>query len=784
MTMLNRKLRRDLWRLRTQAVAIAAVMAAGVATLVLGMGAYQSLEETRAAYYDRQAFADIFASVRRAPERLRDEIAAIDGVAAVETRIVDGAVLDIEGMMEPASARLVSLPDDGLALLNRVYVRQGRTPDPERPDEVVVSEAFAVAHGLEPGARLAAIIGGKRRTLQIVGTALSPEFIYAVAPGALVPDDRRFAVVWMSRRALAAAFDQDGAFSEVSVKLLANARASAVVEALDDILAGYGGLGAFERKDQQSHAFLDSELQQQRAMSMILPPIFLIVAAFLVNMTLSRLVALEREQVGLLKALGYGAYEVGWHYLKFALAIALTGAAAGLALGLWLGHGLADLYSRFFHFPFLIFHIDASVFAGAVLVSLFAALAGASLSVRAVVRLPAAVAMQAPVPPGYRRFAAVGAGRLSQSTVMIVRHIVRWPARSAFTVIGIAMSVAVLVAALFSQDAIERMIDLTFYRADRQDATIGFSVERPLATLADIARLPGVMAAEPVRAVAVRLSLGPASRRIGLMGRPQESDLSQLVDSDDRALRLPETGLVLTDMLAGILDAEVGDTVTVEPLEGRRRAREVPVTAIVQNYVGLGAYMEIAAVNRLMGEGLQMTAANIKLDPSAAAGFYGAVKVMPAVSSVGLQSVALQTLRKTMAENILLMTGVFTVLAMIIAVGVAYNSARIQLSERARELVSLRVLGFTKDEVSWILLAELGLLTLAALPLGCVLGYGLALAMTEGFKTELFRVPLVIERSTYAWSALAAAASAIGSAFLVKRRLDSLDLVAVLKSRE
>ena len=785
MAVLDRKLRRDIWRLRSQALAIAGVMAAGVATLVLGMGAYQSLDETRAAYYDRQMFADVFATVRRAPERLRDEIAAVDGVAAVETRIVDAAILDLEGVAEPVSARLVSLPDEGDAELNRIYLRRGRTPDPERPDEIVVNEAFAAAHGFEPGSRFAAIVGGRRRTLEIVGTALSPEFIYTLAPGALVPDDRRFAVIWMSRRALAAAFDQDGAFSDVSVKLLAGASETAVIERLDDLLAPYGGLGAYGRKDQQSHAFLDSELQQQRAMSVILPPIFLLVSAFLVNITLSRLVALEREQVGLLKALGYSSVEIGWHYLKFAIAIAVAGAAAGLGAGLWLGHGLASLYSRFFHFPFLIFHIDASVYVGAVAVTLLAAIAGAASAVRVVVRLPAAVAMQAPVPPGYRRLGHASIPvRMSQSTVMILRHIVRWPLRAILTVFGISMSVAVLIAALFSQDAIEHLIDFSFFRADRMDAVVGFAVERPASALADVARLPGILTVEPVRNVAVRLSHGPISRRAGLAGRTPDADLSRIIDTDGRTVALPETGLVLTDKMAEVLDAKAGDIVRVEALEGRRRIEDVPVTAIVRSYVGMGAVMDIAAVNRLMGEGPEITAVNVKLDPRGAAGLYAAVKAMPAVSSVALQSVSLQTLRATMAENILITTGVFTALALTIAVGVAYNSARIQLSERARELVSLRVLGFTRAEVAWILLAELGLLTLAALPLGCILGYGLALAMTKGFETELFRIPLVIETSTYAWAMLAAASAALASGLAVRRRLNGLDLVEVLKSRE
>lgn len=785
MGVLDRKLLRDLWRLRTQVLAIALVMAAGVTTLVLGIGTYQSLKETQIAYYERQRFADVFAVARRAPERLAADIAEIPGVAAVETRIVDTAVLDIEGMAEPASAQLVSLPDSGTPVLNTLYIRSGRTPDPAHPDEVMVNDAFAEAHGFGLGARFRAVINGRLRWLEVVGIALSPEFIYTLAPGALVPDERRFAILWMSRRALEAAFDLDGAFSSVSVKLLAGASEDEAVDRLDALLARYGGRGAHGRADQQSHAFLDAELEQLQAMSAVLPPIFLFVAAFLVNMTLTRLVALEREQIGLMKALGYGSAGVAWHYLKFVAAIGVVGIVIGIAAGTWLGHGLADLYSRFYRFPFLIFRIDAGVYLIAAGITVLAAMLGAARAVRGVARLSPTVAMQPAAPTSYRRLmGGAHVGRLPQSVVMITRHIVRWPLRAAFTVLGIALSVAVLVGSLFTTDAVEHLIDAIFFQASRQDATLTFASERPDSVIADIARLPGVLAAEPVRALAVRLTFGPVSRRVAIEGRPPGAELTRLIDSDGRPVRLPETGLALTDKLARVLGVRVGDLVQVETLDRRQRIVDVPVAAVVQGFVGMASYMDLSALNRLNLEGRMISGAHVKLDPAARTALYTRIKTMPAVASITLQSLALETLRKTMAENIQVMNGVFTGLALVIAFGVVYNSARIQLSERARELASLRVLGFTRAEVSWILLAELAILTVLALPLGWLLGYALAFGMARGLETELFQVPLVVERATYAWAALVVLAAAAGSALVVRRRIDRLDLVEVLKTRE
>jgi len=782
---LDRKLLRDLWRLKTQALAIALVMAAGVATLVLAVGAYRSLNETRQTYYERYRFADIFATATRAPNWLADEIAEIPGVAAVETRVVETAILDIEGFAVPATAMLVSMPEIGDQVLNRLYIRQGRTPDPAHSDEIVVNEAFAKAHHFAPGDRFQAIIDGRKRTLEIVGIALSPEYIYALGPWDLMPDDSRFAVGWMARKAMEAAYDLDGAFSQVSVKLLRGASEDAAIARIDTLLERYGGRGAYGRKDQQSHAFLDAELQQLEAMAKTLPPIFLFVAAFLINMILSRLVALEREQIGLMKALGYRSWTIGMHYMKFVAAIAVAGIVIGGVLGTWLGYGLTRLYGDFYHFPFLVFLWGADIYAIAVFVTVGAAALGGARAVWSVVRLPPAVAMHAPAPPRYHRILGNGPTKhLSQTTVMIGRHILRWPVRAGLTVLGIALSVAVLLASLFAFDSVEFMIDFTYFQSDRQDATLGFTQERPVSVISDVARLPGVLAAEPVRSVAVKVRNGHVERRVPILGKPAGTDLSRVLDTDFQPVTLPETGFAPSNALAEILGVRVGDMVEIETLEGRKRTVQLPVTAIIQGYLGLLSFMDIGAVNRLMREGEMVTSVHLAIDEAQADALFAAVKDMPMVGSIALQKMSLKKFRQTLAENITIMISVYAGLAMVIAFGVVYNSARIQLSERGRELASLRVLGFTRGEVSWILLGELAILTLAALPLGWLLGYGVAWATVQGLQSELYRVPLIIDRSTYAVSSLVVVAAAAVSALIVRRRIDRLDLVEVLKTRE
>ena len=784
---LHRKLLRDVWRLRGQVLAIALVMASGVAVMVMSLTTVESLEETASAYYDRYRFGDVFARVERAPEHLAARLREIPGVQAVETRVVRTAVLDVEGFDEPVIGQLVSVPERGEPRLNRLALRQGRLPRAGSPDEAVLTEPFAQAHGLEPGDRLRAVINGRWREIEVVGIALSPEYVYAIGPGALMPDDLRFGVLWMGREALQAAFDLDGAFNDVSLSLLRGTDPEAVVDRVDRLLARYGGIGAYARADQLSNWFLMSEIEQHRTLATILPTIFLAVAAFLTHMVLGRLIAVERSEIGLLKAFGYSRREIALHYTRFALGIGCIGVALGWFLGGWLGLYHTRLYAEFYHFPFLLYRPGPAAFAIAGGVSLAAALVGALHAVRSAAALPPAEAMQPPAPPMFRR-TALGrlafVQRLDQPTRILLRQVVRWPVRSFITTAGIAMSVAVLVTSMQWLDAIEHMVNVYFLEAQAQDVSVGFAEPRSREIERDLARLPGVQTTEPMRTVAAKMRNGWREEREALQGLPAHQELYRVYDARGDALELPPEGVVISTMLAKMLDVRVGQNITVEVLEGRRPVFEVPVAATFETYIGSPAYMDIRAVDRLMGERPSVTAVHLRVDPAERASLFRELKTLPRVSSITVKDAAVQTFRETLAETIVIFVSFFIVFACALAFGVTYNAARIALSERGRELATLRVLGFTRAEISYILLGEVAVLTCVALPLGCGLGFALAGLIVRAFETELYRVPLVVLPSTYGWAiAIGLLATAL-SALLVRRRVDRLDLIAVLKTRE
>ncbi len=786
-TPLNRKLLRDLWRLRTQVLAIALVMASGVALLCMSLTSIEALTETATAYYDRYRFAHVFARVERAPEYLAERLRLLPGVETVSTRVVKNAVLDIDGFAEPVIGLLVSVPEDTEATLNRLALRSGRLPHAGVPGEAVLGEPFAEAHGLKPGDRLRAIMNSHWQELTVVGLALSPEYVYTMGPGALMPDDQRFGVIWLGQEAMQAAYNLDGAFNDVSVALLHGADPDAVIARMDDLLGKYGGIGAYARKDQISNWFLMNEIEQLKSMARILPTVFLAVAAFLTNMVLARLIAVERSEIGLLKAFGYPNRAIAWHYVKLVIGIGLAGIALGWFLGYWLGLTNTRIYAEFYRFPFLLYAPGPAPFLLAGLASLAAALLGALDTVRQVTALPPAEAMRPPAPPLFRR-TALGRFRffrvLDQPTRILLRQIGRFPARAGVTSIGIGMSIAVLVSSLMWLDAIDRIVDVYFLQAQSQDATVGFAEPRSAAVARDLARIDGVITTEPMRVVPAKIRFGPREEREGLQGVPAGQELHHVFDAAGRSIHLPPDGLVISTMLAQLLGARVGDVLTIQVLEGRRPLLQVPVVELFETYIGSPAYINIDALNRLMQQQSRVSAVHLRLDAAWRSRVFSELKEMPGISFITLKDAAVRTFHETMARTLLIYISFFVTFACFLAFGVTYNSARISLSERGRELATLRVLGFTRAEISYILLGEIALLTFVALPLGCAIGYGLTRLFVGAFTTELFRIPLAIQPATYGLSILIGVATTAVSAFLVRRRVDRLDLIAVLKTRE
>lgn len=787
MRSLTRKLLRDLWYVKGQALAIAAVVACGVATFIMATNTLESLQTTLDTYYGRYRFAHVFASMKRAPAVLAQRIAELPGVTAVDPRVVKDVTLDVPGLSEPAIGRLISLPEAGHEGLNQVYLRRGRMVDPTRGNEVLASEGFCTAHNFVPGDQVTAILNGRKRQLTIVGVALSPEYIFQLRPGDAFPDEKRFGIFWIGRKPLEAAFDMKEAFNDVTLALARGAPAEEVLRRLDLLTEPYGGLGSFDRENQTSNRFLSDEMKQLKTMAMVAPSIFLSVAAFLLNVVLTRIIRAERDQIAVLKAFGYTNLSVGFHYLKFALLIVAVGVIAGTIFGTWMSRGLTALYGTVYHFPLLHWDFSPRSIATAWTVAGAVGVVGTLAAVRRAVQLPPAEAMRPEPPTSYRQTIVERLGLtrlLSPPERMILRHLERRPIQSLTGLLGISLAVAVLVMGRFGIDALDYMIDVQFFVMQRQDVSLAYVEPKPARTLDAIRALPGVVNYEPFRMVPAKIRAGHHVRRVGITGIPPNAQLNRLLDSDLRPVEVPPTGVLLTQKLAEVLDVHPGQIVRLETLEQKRLVRDVPVTGIVKTFIGTGVYMQLEQLNRLMQEAPSHSGAYLTVDPTQAEKLYQTLKNTPGVASVNVKRAALQSFRDTIAANMMVMTMFNILFACIIAFGVVYNAAQISLAERSRELASLRVLGFTRGEISYILLGELAILTVLALPLGFAIGNLFCYIMVQNFDNEMYELPLVVSLWTFGFASTVVLTAAVASGLVVRRRLDHLDLVAVLKSRE
>ena len=787
MKMLDLKLLRDLRGMKGQMTAVALVMACGLTLMIMSRGLLLSLETTKNSYYSESRFADLFCDLKRAPLFLEPALAKIDGVAQVETSVRGAIILDIPGMKEPADGFVHSLPEGRPQRLNRIHLRSGRLPEAGERDEILVSDSFAKAHGFRPGDTIDATVYGVRRSFRICGVAISPEYVYEIRPGGMMPDPERFGVFWMSERELSRALGLEGAFNSVAFRLAPGADAEMVKADIDRLLEPYGGLSAYDRERHVSAKLMEDEIAQLRVFSVAFPVVFLSIAAFMVSAALTRLVKLQREQIAQMKAFGYSGFSVASHYVKFAFVPVVAATLLSGTLGMWAAHAFIGLYQRFFNFPALIFLPDWSALLIALLASGTVSFLGVLGAVRQAASLPPAEAMRPEAPADYSPSFLEKAGlhRLVQPSFRIaLRNLERKPWQAFFTALGLALAAAIPVLPGAMADGVDYLVDFQWNLAMRQDAVVTFIEPSGAEALLSLSRFPGVLYAEPFRAVPVRLFNGHRERTAAITGMPATPRLNRLLDSQERLVPVPGSGLLLSEKLAEVLALSPGDEIRVEVREGRRPVLATFLSGTITDFTGVGAYMEIGALRRLLGEGATASGAYLRLDPLYLDKFWRSVKATPRIGSVTTTAGARESFSKTTEEMMGVSQMLYLVFSVIVSFGVIYNGARIALSERSRSLATLRVLGFTRREVTIILLSELGFLTLLSIGPGLLLGTWMAKSILESVNTETMRFPLILGARTYVVAVVTVCVSTVFSFVVVGRRIAGLDLLAVLKSAE
>lgn len=779
MKTINRKIWREIGAMKSQTITIAVVVAAGVALFVASKSSYDSLARARDLFYSSTGFASGFVSLKKAPASVVQRIAVTDGIALVESRITQEAALDFPGEKLPSAGRFISLPEQ----LSRLAVRSGKLPVAE--NEVMLSEAFALANKLTPGSRLVAVLNGRRQVLKVTGTALSPEFVYIFRPGSFMPDDKHYGILWMTRTAMENHFDYGGAFNDLAFTFAPAANTRHTLKLIDNLLEPYGGLGAYDRDKLASYAFLRDEFKQLRTNAFFLPLVFLGVAAFLLHIVATRLIARQREQIASLMALGYAQKQIAAHYLKLMVVISGSGALLGVGTGWYLGRSMTWLYGEFYRLPDLVHVFHSSVALSGLLIGASAGVFGTWFSVKKVMRMQPAQAMRPPAPESFAQsFFERYFKNMPAITRMFLRNLMRRPARTVLTILGLSTAVMIMVLGLFMTDVMDSMLSTQFELLNRESMTVSFLRPVSASALDELRSLSGIQLVEGYRQVPVRLRHGQYTKELAITGIPQDAELRRVANERGEVITLPPEEVLLNQRIAQKMGIRPGDTLELELLEGNRRKIRVTVTNLVDEILGQGCYMRIDALSRLLGEAHSINVAALRTDALADDAIIAHLKTSSQIASVSTRAGTLKIFYEMMSRSMLAMITIIIIFASAISVGVVYNTAMILLSERTFELGSLRILGFTRAEVFEMIASELGTTVLASLLPGCVLGYFFAWLLMNTVDTEEFAIKLIITSRTYVTAMLVSLGTALLSFIILFFRIRTMDLVSVLKVRE
>jgi len=764
---------------------IAMVVGCGIASFVAAVSSAASVKVSRDAFYADARFADVFAHLERAPRALLDRIRELPGVATVEGRVVGDFRLMLDSDSEPVVAHFVSIGLSPEGRLNETRILAGRQVEPGSADEILLSATFAETWGIQPGAHVNVVIDGRLAKLQVVGIAMSPEFVSATAPRTGLPDPWHFGIAWMDEGALARAAGLVGAFNDVAIQLAVGADEQQTIARIDSLLEPYGGLGAIGRSDQSSSKLVDQKIGQLERMARSLPLVFLGVAAFLLHVLLSRIVGAQREQIATLKALGYRTRELASHFLQFAVVISAAGVALGWALGDVAARAILTQYAYYFRLPTYYFRFDVRAVFGASVVALAAGVAGTFSAVRNAVSVPPAEAMRPEAPARYRASRLDATFALFRPVArMVIRDALRRPWRLLLSSLSIAFATAVVLAGTVMSDSIDEVLRLEFEVSHAEAITVTLDDSRPWRAVFAAAHLPGVRYAEGERQVPVRLHASHRARTTAILGQSHGGDLHHVLDRDRRPLWLPPEGLALSRPLGDSLGVRAGDEVEVEVLELDRRHLRVRVAALVDDFLGVAAYMDAHELARLLGESPRANVILLSVDAADVDAVTARLMALPRVAAVTRPSVDRGLVWAEEGDVFVVLQLVLAVFASAIAVGVVYNNARIALELRSRDLATMRILGFTRGELAFVLLSEQAIQVvigvIAGLPLGRALG-GLTLRTID---QELLRIPVSVTSSSYVGGASVVLLAALDSAVVVRRQSDRLDLVAVLKARD
>lgn len=790
--MLRRKAWRDIRENKGVYIACVVVIAIGLMIYTTMSMVFESMTKSQQNFYSETHFGDGFISVTGFPENKVNSLTFLQGVDQVEGRIVKDVRLLDQQKDSNRYLRMVSVNMTNTPKLNQLRLVTGHLPT-DTQSEILVDPQFLTANHLALGDPLKVIIEGQQATFYITGTAQSPEFVYIMKNAQdLYPSPVDFGIAYVPLSSLKAMVKEKGQVNDLTFTLKDGASFDSVKESLQASLKPYGIQSIIPRKDQTSNAILTSKITSMGSMAKTLPVVFLGVATFILYSMLKRLIEQQRVAIGTLKAFGFTDREIVWHYLTYPLVIGTAGGLLGSLSGIALSFPLTTLYKQFFALPGLKSEFSIKYLLISLALSLFfSILSGLSGSIE-ILRLEPAQAMRPPAPITANKTRIERITwfwrNLSSQSQMGIRDVFRTPTRSLFNILGIAVVFSLMTVSWSMQNMINLLTVVQLEKVQTYDVKFQLTHPSPTdVTQQALTHEIGVSRVESVLEAPATLSNGWLKKEVALMGLAKDSTMYNVLDKKGERVEVSEQGILLSEHLAKILNVKVGDTIYVESPWRREplgeKGENLQVIGVVPQYVGLNAFMEEKELQRFLRQGEISTSMLVKMNSSDVGLLKSKYRNATNVTSIESLKDSGDKIRKMM-DSYGFTTWLLAILGGITGFALIYNSSVISLSERKRELASLRVLGMTPREVLRVITSEQWSLYFFGILLGIQLAYGLEFGMAQAMSTDLYSLPAELTPIALLGAAAGTAFSVLVAQSRAYYKIKSLPYVEILSTKE
>lgn len=785
MVALRKRLVRMIGQTKGQFIAVTVVLTIGLLSYVALNMTIQNLDNTVKAYYDQTQMPQIFAQVLRIPEGKVEALKSVSGVQAVNARIVEDVKFDTGYGGEKTVLRLVSLPDATTEKpLSDIYLLSGNRPSQD--NEVAVIHLFAKARNLKVEDTFDIIVGGRKKALKITGIVSNPEYIYLVEDEqSLLPDPRTFGVAYVTSQFAQSQLGYQKSYNSLLITTNSGADQDAVIDELDRKLDKYGVMRIYKREDHISSRMIQEEITQGQKTANTVPVLFLSVAGAIIAVMLGRIVKNDRISIGVFKALGYTNGAIVWHYTQYALGIGIVGSTLGMLLGAMLANSLAKLYTTtVYDIPILVGRLYPEYLILAVLIGSIFCIASGIIGARGVLTIQPAESMRPEVPKTGRRILLERIKpvwrRLSFTWKVVIRNIFRSKKRAIFIALGIALTYAVTLLPFFMLSAFMTMFDQQYGQMYAMDMQVTYTHGLNQNSILDLKQVLGDHAqeVEPIAEFPFELSAGWRKKNVSIIGIVENTRMYNFTNRHGQPVKLPREGISITEGLARLLEVEVGDSINIKSFIPGRESVVLSVNEIVEQPLGVNAYMDLEHMQRVLLDHDYINGAVIRGERLESSELDHVKHIKSVLLSADMMAIFKEFTALTYASILVMVAS-----AGILGFAIVYNATIMSIYERKMEFSSLRVLGFDKQHIFKMLFRENLVLSALGIIIGIPLGASMVDSIMASFSNELYTMKADFDFMAFVYTTVVTIAFVLIAQVATHHKIAKLDFIEALKAR-